>query len=79
MMLPILEFCQHECVVIHADLPQPTANVLWPLHAGAVTDQVSVPQAFRARIVAGEDFGALASSESHCSSAKRGGDLGAFG
>jgi peptidyl-prolyl cis-trans isomerase NIMA-interacting 1 len=36
--------------------------------------------AFRARIVAGQDtFEALAERESHCSSAKRGGDLGPFG
>ena len=36
--------------------------------------------AFRARIVANEvSFAALAERESHCSSAKRGGDLGAFG
>jgi hypothetical protein len=36
-------------------------------------------QALRARITAGEDFATLASQESHCSSARRGGDLGEFG
>ena len=36
--------------------------------------------AFRARIVAGQDtLAALAERESHCSSAKNGGDLGPFG
>lgn len=36
-------------------------------------------QAFRARLLSGEDFATLASQESHCSSARRGGDLGQFG
>lgn len=37
-------------------------------------------QAFRERIVQGQvDFGTLATTESHCSSAQRGGDLGEFG
>ncbi|KAF8059370.1 pin1 [Scenedesmus sp. PABB004] len=37
-------------------------------------------QAFRARLEAGEvEFGALAAAESHCSSARKGGDLGEFG
>eukprot|EP00878_Enallax_costatus_P001679 GHUV01001833.1.p1 GENE.GHUV01001833.1~~GHUV01001833.1.p1 ORF type:complete len:263 (+),score=68.97 GHUV01001833.1:250-1038(+) len=37
-------------------------------------------QAFRQRLVSGDaDFAALASQESHCSSARRGGDLGEFG
>mmetsp|Transcript_2371 Transcript_2371/g.7095 ORF Transcript_2371/g.7095 Transcript_2371/m.7095 type:complete len:112 (-) Transcript_2371:855-1190(-) len=31
------------------------------------------------RLQRGEDFGQIASTESHCSSAKRGGDLGPFG
>lgn len=35
--------------------------------------------ALRARVVAGEDFAALASVDSDCSSAARGGDLGVFG
>lgn len=34
---------------------------------------------FRRQLVAGADFAALASKESHCSSAQRGGDLGVFG
>lgn len=34
---------------------------------------------FRRQIVAGSDFATLASQESHCSSAQRGGDLGVFG
>jgi hypothetical protein len=37
-------------------------------------------QGFRARLVADEaQFAALAAQESHCSSARRGGDLGEFG
>jgi NIMA-interacting peptidyl-prolyl cis-trans isomerase 1 len=37
-------------------------------------------QAFRERIMLGEvEFAALASRESHCSSARNGGDLGVFG
>lgn len=36
-------------------------------------------QAFRVRLLSGEDFATLASQESHCSSARRGGDLGEFG
>jgi NIMA-interacting peptidyl-prolyl cis-trans isomerase 1 len=35
--------------------------------------------AFAARLAAGEPFAAIAAAESHCSSAKRGGDLGLFG
>ena len=31
---------------------------------------------YRAQIAQGTDFNQLASTESHCSSAKRGGDLG---
>lgn len=39
-----------------------------------------LPQDFRRRIVAGEvSFADLAARESHCSSARRGGDLGEFG
>jgi len=35
---------------------------------------------FRQQLVSGKaDFDSLASKESHCSSAKRGGDLGEFG
>lgn len=36
-------------------------------------------KSIRARIVAGEDFAEVAQTESDCSSAKRGGDLGPFG
>ena len=36
-------------------------------------------QGLRQRIVGGEDFAALASKESDCSSARNGGDLGPFG
>jgi NIMA-interacting peptidyl-prolyl cis-trans isomerase 1 len=37
-------------------------------------------QAFREQLVGGGvDFAELASKESHCSSARRGGDLGEFG
>lgn len=37
-------------------------------------------QGFRSRLVSGEsDFAGLAAQESHCSSARRGGDLGEFG
>lgn len=35
--------------------------------------------AFREQISGGADFAALAAHESHCSSARRGGDLGTFG
>ena len=34
---------------------------------------------FAARLAAGESFADIAAAESHCSSAKRGGDLGPFG
>ena len=36
-------------------------------------------QGFRTQLEQGTDFAQLASKESHCSSAKRGGDLGKFG
>jgi hypothetical protein len=40
----------------------------------------AAPQAFREQLVSGEiDFATLASQESHCGSASRGGDLGYFG
>ncbi len=50
----------------------PARAVRAPLRTGA--------QAFHGQLVRGEvDFATLASRESHCSSAKRGGDLGEFG
>ncbi|KAK9823981.1 hypothetical protein WJX72_006781 [[Myrmecia] bisecta] len=43
-------------------------------------EALAMIQNFRADIVSGKaDFATLASQESHCSSAKRGGDLGPFG
>eukprot|EP00879_Flechtneria_rotunda_P016493 GHRR01017260.1.p1 GENE.GHRR01017260.1~~GHRR01017260.1.p1 ORF type:complete len:267 (+),score=70.75 GHRR01017260.1:350-1150(+) len=43
-------------------------------------EALELVQALRARIVSGKiDFATLASQESHCSSARRGGDLGEFG
>ena len=36
-------------------------------------------QRVRQRVVSGEDFATLAQTESDCSSAKQGGDLGPFG
>ena len=43
-------------------------------------EALAMLDAFRARLAAGEStFAELAEAESHCSSAKRGGDLGPFG
>lgn len=54
-----------------ACVQRPDAHAL-PIHA--------CEQGFRERLVRGEvTFAELASKESHCSSAQRGGDLGEFG
>ena len=42
-------------------------------------EAVAALNAIAARLAAGEPFAAIAEAESHCSSAKRGGDLGVFG
>ena len=43
-------------------------------------EALAMIQAYREQVASGAaDFGQLASTESHCSSAKRGGDLGPFG
>ena len=42
-------------------------------------EALSKIQDFRSQLERGTDFAQLASKESHCSSAKRGGDLGKFG
>ena len=42
-------------------------------------EALAMIEEFRRQLVAGADFATLASTESHCSSAQRGGDLGVFG
>ena len=43
-------------------------------------EALAMIQAFQQQLASGQaEFGALAAVESHCSSAKRGGDLGWFG
>ena len=42
-------------------------------------ESVAALDAIAARLASGESFAAIAEAESHCSSAKRGGDLGVFG
>jgi NIMA-interacting peptidyl-prolyl cis-trans isomerase 1 len=51
-----------------------------PVVTRSKEEALAMVQAYRQRIVSGEvTFEALAATESHCSSAKRGGDLGPFG
>jgi NIMA-interacting peptidyl-prolyl cis-trans isomerase 1 len=51
-----------------------------PVVTRSKEEAVELLHVFQARLEAGETtFAALAEAESHCSSAKRGGDLGVFG
>eukprot|EP00877_Chromochloris_zofingiensis_P003276 jgi/Chrzof1/1294/Cz10g02010.t1 len=66
-------------LVKHKDSRRPSS---WkePVVTRTKEEALEMIQAFRERIVSGEtDFKTLASQESHCSSASRGGDLGEFG
>lgn len=42
-------------------------------------EAIELLEGYQLRLASGEDFATIASTESHCSSAKRGGDLGSFG
>mmetsp|Transcript_5611 Transcript_5611/g.23794 ORF Transcript_5611/g.23794 Transcript_5611/m.23794 type:complete len:112 (+) Transcript_5611:2480-2815(+) len=42
-------------------------------------EAIQILEGIQQRLANGEDFAQIASVESHCSSAKRGGDLGMFG
>lgn len=66
-------------LVKHRDSRRPSS---WkePTVTRTSDEALAMIEGFRARLVAGEvEFAALAAQESHCSSAKRGGDLGEFG
>jgi NIMA-interacting peptidyl-prolyl cis-trans isomerase 1 len=66
-------------LVKHRDSRNPSS---WkePVVTRSKDEALRMVQAYRERIVSGQvTFEALAASESHCSSAKRGGDLGPFG
>ena len=65
-------------LVKHKDVRRPSS---WKEDKVTRTQEeaLAMVQAFRARIAAGEvEFGALAAVESHCSSARKDGDLGWF-
>mmetsp|Transcript_1199 Transcript_1199/g.2880 ORF Transcript_1199/g.2880 Transcript_1199/m.2880 type:complete len:251 (+) Transcript_1199:133-885(+) len=66
-------------LVKHRDSRRPSS---WkePTVTRTQEEALQMIQTFRERIVSGQvDFATLASTESHCSSAQRGGDLGKFG
>jgi NIMA-interacting peptidyl-prolyl cis-trans isomerase 1 len=50
-----------------------------PVVTRSKEEAIAALDAIAARLAAGEPFAAVAEAESHCSSAKRGGDLGVFG
>ena len=50
-----------------------------PVVTRSKEEAIAALDVIAARLAAGEAFAALAEAESHCSSAKRGGDLGVFG
>ncbi|GFR47805.1 hypothetical protein Agub_g9581 [Astrephomene gubernaculifera] len=66
-------------LVKHKDVRRPSS---WkePVVTRTRDEALAMIQRFHEQLVRGEvDFASLASRESHCSSAKRGGDLGEFG
>ncbi|EFJ46126.1 hypothetical protein VOLCADRAFT_82005 [Volvox carteri f. nagariensis] len=66
-------------LVKHKDVRRPSS---WkePVVTRTREEALAMIQRFHKMLVSGEaDFATLASQESHCSSAKRGGDLGEFG
>ncbi|GIL86208.1 hypothetical protein Vretimale_13783 [Volvox reticuliferus] len=66
-------------LVKHKDVRRPSS---WkePVITRTRDEALAMIQRFHEMLVKGEaDFATLASQESHCSSAKRGGDLGEFG
>ncbi|KAG2447282.1 hypothetical protein HYH02_007612 [Chlamydomonas schloesseri] len=66
-------------LVKHKDVRRPSS---WkePVVTRTREEALAMIERFHAMLVKGEvEFAALASQESHCSSAKRGGDLGEFG
>ena len=65
-------------LVKHAGSRRPS-SFREPVVTRSKEEALAMLDGFAARLAAGESFADLAAAESHCSSAKRGGDLGPFG
>ena len=65
-------------LVKHAGSRRPS-SFREPVVTRTKEEAIAMLHAFQARLANGESFAHIASTESHCSSANRGGDLGVFG
>ncbi|KAH7617381.1 hypothetical protein Ndes2526B_g07983 [Nannochloris sp. 'desiccata'] len=77
--MPLSQVRASHLLVKHRDVRNPRS---WkePEVTRSQEEALAMIKAFEEQLITGQaDFAALASVESHCSSAKRGGDLGVFG